>query len=87
MRIAARIEPCSAKWTDGLTLEILADAQLRAAGAAQNCLLVELGATPNPRRVISFRLMAKETGIIAPATCELDRHDIKRASVVSAART
>jgi hypothetical protein len=87
MRIAARVEPCSAERTDGLTLEILADAQLGATGAAQNCLLVELCATPNTRRVVSFRLMAKETGITAPATCELDRHDIKLASVVSAART
>ncbi len=36
---------------------------------------------------VSLRLVTKETGIISPATCELDRYDIKCASVVSAACT
>jgi hypothetical protein len=38
----------------------LADAQLGAAGAAQNCLLVELGATPGARDMLSFRLEDRE---------------------------
>jgi hypothetical protein len=70
-----------------LTLEILSDAQLGATGAAHDCLFAELGAPPHMRGVASFHLMANETGIIFSATGALDRHDIKCASVVSAART
>jgi hypothetical protein len=47
----------------------------------------ERGATPDTHGVFSLRLMANETGIISPATCELDRYYIKCASVVSAACT
>ena len=79
MRFAAR--------ADRLAFQILADGQFSTTGAAQNRLLVEPGATPDVRVVVSFGLMALKTRIISLATLELDRHDIKCAPIVSAAGT
>ena len=70
---------------DAPAFQILADSQFSTTGAAKNCLLVELGVTPEARAVASMSLVTIKTGLIALATCELDRHDIKRAPIVSAA--
>jgi hypothetical protein len=70
-----------------MAFEILADCQFTTTGPAQNRLLLEFGTAPDTSSVASFRLMAKETGIIAPATGELDRHDIERTPIMSTPRT
>ncbi len=70
---------------DGPAFQILADSQFSTTGAAKNRLLVELETTPDVHTVTSLRLMTIKTRIIALATCKLDRHDIKRAPIVSAA--
>ncbi len=70
---------------ESLALQILANSQFSTTGAAKDRLLVELGAIPDAHVVISLRLMAIKTGIIIPAACELDRDDIKRTPIVSAA--
>ncbi|HUN60325.1 MAG TPA: hypothetical protein VMU41_19615 [Candidatus Binataceae bacterium] len=63
------------------------DAEFGATSAAQNRVFAELIAIPDTRRMVSLRLMAKETGIISPATGKFNRHDIKRTSIVSTPRT
>ncbi len=85
MRFAAGVECRLAHRADGPAFQILADSQFSTTGAAKHRLLVELGATPDARAVASLRFVAIETGIIALATRELDRHDIKGAPIVSAA--
>lgn len=87
MRFAARVEGRSADRADRLAFQILADGQFSTTGAAQNRLLVEPGATPDLRVVVSFGLVAIKTRIISLATFKFDRHDIKCAPIVSAAGT
>jgi hypothetical protein len=87
MRFAAWVEGRTADRADRSAFEILADGQFSTTGAAQNRLLVEPGASPDVRAVVSFGPVAIKTRVIRLATLELDRHDIKRAPIVSAAGT
>jgi len=86
MRFATRVKCRPADRADSPAFQILANSQFSTTGAAENRLPIELSATPGARTVISFCLVAIKTRIIRPATFELDRHDIKRAAVVSTAR-
>jgi hypothetical protein len=87
MRFATGVEGRTADRADRPAFEILADGQFSTTGAAQNRFLVEPVASPDVRAVVSFGLVAIKTRIIRLATFELDRHDIKRAPIVSAAGT
>jgi hypothetical protein len=87
MRFAARVEPRPAVRACRPAFEIVEDGELRAAGPAQNRLLVEAGTTPDARAVASLGLMAMEAAIIRSAAFEFDRDDIKSAPIVSAAGT
>jgi hypothetical protein len=86
MYFATRIKRRTALRANCPAFQILPDGQFSTASPAQNRLLVELSATPDARVVTGFCLVAIKTGIIRPAAFELDRHDIKRTAIVSAAR-
>ncbi len=87
MRFAARVERRPAARAGRPAFQIVADGKFRAAGPAQNRLLVEAGATPDARAVASLGLMAMEAAIIRSAAFEFDRDDIKSAPIVSAVGT
>jgi hypothetical protein len=86
MQLAARIEARATRGTNGLAIQVLADAQLSPARAAQHCLLFEFSRRPNPSGMACLQFMTIEAAIICAAAVEFHRDDVEFAAVVRAAR-
>jgi hypothetical protein len=87
MQLAARIEARATRGTNGLAIQVLTDAQLSSARAAQHPLLVEFSRRPNPGGMACFQFVTVEAAIVCTAAVEFHRDDVEFAAVVRAART
>ena len=87
MQCTTRIERGRTTWTSGLTLHVGRNGQFMLTRPAQNRRRGVLGFGPYDNRMISKLVMAGDTGIVCPATFELDRHQIIRTVVVPTAGT
>jgi hypothetical protein len=86
MELAARIEARATRRTNRLAIQVLIDAQLGPARAAQHRLLFEFSLRPSASGVACFQFMTVEAAIICAAAIEFHRDDVEFASVVRAAR-
>ena len=86
MQLAARIEARATHRTDRPAIQVLTDAQLSPARAAQHCLLFEFILRPNPSGMACFQFVTAEAAIICAAAVEFHRDDVEFAAVVRAAR-
>jgi hypothetical protein len=86
MQLAARIEARATRRTDRLAIQVLTNAQLSPARAAQHCLLFEFSLRPNPSGMACFQFMTVEAAIICAAAVEFYCDDVEFAAVVRAAR-
>jgi hypothetical protein len=87
MQLATRIEPGAARRTNRPAIQVLTDAQLKPARAAQHRLLIEFSLKPNPGGMAGFQFVTVEAGIIRPAAVEFHCDDVEFAAVVRAACT
>ena len=83
---AARIETRPASWAAGFALHVPTYAQLRAAGAAENCLLLPFALGPDFDPVAGECFMAILAGVVHAAALHLDRDDVRRPVIMLAAR-
>ena len=86
MQLASGIELRAARRTNGRAVQILADAQLGPALAAQYRSLIEFSHKPNLGGMPRFHLVTIEAGIVRPAALEFHGDDVDFAAVVHAPR-
>jgi hypothetical protein len=86
MQLAARIEARATRRTTRLAIQVLTDAQLSPARAAQHCFFFEFSLRPNPSGMACFQFMTVEAAIVCAAAVEFHRDDVEFAAVVRAAR-
>jgi hypothetical protein len=87
MQLATRIEASATRRTNRLAIQVLMDAQLSPAGAAQHRLLFEFSLGPNPSAMACFQFVTVKAAIICAAAVEFHGDDVEFAAVVRAART
>jgi hypothetical protein len=83
---AAGVERLVASRAAGFALHVLMYGQLRAAGAAEYCSLMELALRPDLDRVTGDRVVAVLAGVVTAAALHLDRDDVGWTVIVLAAR-
>ena len=86
MQLAARIEARATRRTNRLAIQVLTDAQLSPARAAQHCLFFEFSLRPNPDGMACIQFVTVDAAIICAAAVEFHRYDVEFAAVVRAAR-